>query len=442
MIVLQSIAAFMLILGPLVFIHELGHFLVAKALRIGVPIFSVGFGPRLFGFRRGGTDYRISAIPLGGYVRLAGDEADENARGLPEEFLTRPKWQRFLVFVAGATFNIILAFLTTWFLLAQYGVNEVAEPDAYPLVRIVAADSAAERAGLLRGDTLIEIAGRDLKGYETFTAAYYLEIALAPDTEKRLVVDRAGRRVELQLHVGSDPVYGHGAEPGWDLSWGGDETPIIAGVTEGDRADVAGIRVGDRVLGAGGREPITEFDLRAAIEASPERDLELDLERDGERIALTVVPKLEEGRGLIGVLLGRTSIHRELSIFQAAKRSVRENLANSVMLFHVLKRMLTREVPLRSVSGPIGIAQVARDALSRSPRQFLWLLGFFSLQLGILNLLPVPVLDGGHITILFIEGLIRRDLPDRVKERVMQVGFVFLLTFMGMVIYLDIGKLF
>ena len=442
MIVLQSIAAFLLILGPLVFVHELGHFLVAKALRIGVPIFSLGFGPRLFGFRRGGTDYRVSAIPMGGYVRLSGDEADESARGLPEEFLTRPKWQRFLVFVAGATFNMILAFLITWFLFAQYGVNEVGDPDAYPTVRIVAADSAAERAGLERGDTLLEIAGRDLRGFEIFTEAYNLEIALAPNSKKRVVVDRAGERVELELHVESDPVYGHGAAPGWDLSWGGDETPIIAGVTEGDRADVAGIRVGDRVLAVAGKEPIAEFDLRAAIEASPERDLELKLDRDGEEITLTVVPKSEDGRGLIGVLLGRASVHRELNIVEAAKQSMRENLANSLMLFHVLKRMMTREVPLRSVSGPIGIAQVARDALSRSPRQFIWLLGFFSLQLGILNLLPVPVLDGGHIMILFIEGLIRRDLPDRVKERVMQVGFVFLLTFMGMVIYLDIGKLF
>jgi regulator of sigma E protease len=441
-IVLQSIAAFLLILGPLVLVHEFGHFVVAKALRIGVPVFSLGFGPRLFGIRRGGTDYRVSAIPLGGYVRLRGDEADESARGLPEEFLTRPKWQRFLVFVAGATFNVVLAFLITWFLFAQYGINEVADPNSYPMVRMVAPNSVAERAGLERGDTLIELGERDLLGFETFTEAYNLEIALSPNRKKRVLVDRGGQRVELVLHVEPDPVYGHGAEPGWDLSWGGDETPIIAGVTEGDRADVAGIRVGDRVVAAGGHEPITEFELRAAIEASPERDLDLRLERDGEEIALTVVPKLEDGRGLIGVLLGRPSVHRELSILEAARQSGRENLANSVMLFHVLKRMLTREVPLRSVSGPIGIAQVARDALSRSPRQFLWLLGFFSLQLGILNLLPVPVLDGGHIMILFVEGLIRRDLPDRVKERVMQVGFVFLLTFMGMVIYLDIGKLF
>lgn len=440
--VLQLLAAFFLILGPLVFIHEFGHFIVAKSLRIGVPVFSIGFGPRLFGFRRGGTDYRVSAIPLGGYVRLKGDEADEQARGLPDEFLIRPKWQRFLVFVAGATFNVILAFLITWFLFAQFGINEVADKDAYPVVRFVAADSAAERAGLLPEDTILEIAGRDVKGFETFTQAYNLEIALAPNRDKRVVVEREGRRVELTLHVESDPVHGHGADPGWDLSWGGDQTPIIFSVAEGDRADLAGIRVGDRILAAAGRGPISEIDLRGAIEASPERELELRLDRDGEELTLTVLPKFEDGRGLIGVTLGRASIHRDLTLLQAARRSLRENLANSVMLFHVLKRMATQEVPLKSVSGPIGIAQVARDALSRSPQQFLWLLGFFSLQLGILNLLPIPVLDGGHIMILFVEGVIRRDLSDRVKERVMQVGFVFLLTFMGFVIYSDIGKLF
>ena len=242
MIVLQSLAAFLLILGPLVLVHELGHFLVAKGLRIGVPVFSIGFGPRLFGFRRGGTDYRVSAIPLGGYVRLTGDEADENARGLPEEFLTRPKWQRFLVFVAGAFFNVVLAFVATWFLFAMYGINEVADPAAYPSVRFVAADSPAERSGLQRGDALIEIGDKDVKGFSTFNEIYNLEIALSPNTTRSLVVRRDGELVALELQVEPDPVYGHGSEPGWDLSWGGDETPIIADVSEGDRADLAGAR--------------------------------------------------------------------------------------------------------------------------------------------------------------------------------------------------------
>jgi len=441
LIVLQYIIAFILVLGPLVFIHEFGHFIVAKMLRIGVPVFSLGFGPRVFGFRRGGTDYRVSAIPLGGYVRLAGDEADENRQGLPEEFLSRSRSQRFLVFVAGATFNVLLAFVAFWMLYAVWGKEEVPNPDAYPVVLMTAEGTPAERAGLLRGDVVIEIGGKDVKGFDVFGDVYAREIALAPETRKPLLVEREGERITLELEIESDPVYGHGARPGWNLSWGGDETPVIARVSEGGRAEAAGILEGDRVVAADGQEPIGEFDLRLLLESSPEREIQLAIEREGERIALSVVPADEEGQGRIGVFIGRSSVHRDLTLVEAARESVRVNLSNSLMLFHVLRGMVTRKVPLRTVSGPIGIAQVARDALLSSPRHFIWLLGFFSLQLGILNLLPIPVLDGGHIAILGVEGIIRRDLSDGLKERVMQVGFVFLLAFMSIVIYLDILKL-
>jgi regulator of sigma E protease len=437
-IVVQSLIAFLLVLGPLVFVHELGHFLAAKMLRIGVPVFSLGFGPRLFGFRRGGTDYRFSAIPLGGYVRLAGDEADENRRGLPEEFLSRPKWQRFVVFMAGATFNVVLALVVSWFLFSVYGVLEIVDPDNYPTVESVAPDSAAGRAGLQPGDRLLEIGGRGT-GVDEYEATFNLEIALAPHKTKSLRVERGGEQLVLEMEIEADPVAGHGTPPGWKLSWTRDKGPIITDVSEGSPAQVAGLRVGDRVLGVDEREPIDEADLRAWIAEHPERELAFKVLREGRELVVTVRPENHEGEGRIGVLLNVT--HRDLSIWEAGSHAVRQNLSNSLLLFQVLKRMLTRELPLRSVSGPIGIAQVARNVLVESPRDFIYLLGFFSLQLGILNLLPIPVLDGGHILILAIEGIIRRDLSDRLKERVMQVGFVFLLAFMSVVIYLDILKL-
>jgi len=437
----QGLVAFLLVLGPLVFVHELGHFLVAKSLRIGVPVFSLGFGPRLFGLRRGGTDYRVSAIPLGGYVRLSGDEADENRRGLPEEFLTRPKWQRFLVFVAGASFNVVLAVMASWFLFSVYGVEEVPNPEVYPSVRNVIAGTPADRAGVERGDTMIEIGGRDVRGYDTYFDAYTLEIMLAPNTTKAVVVERDGARITLSVEIEADEKHGHGTPPGWGLSWGGDETPIIAGVGAGGPADQAGLLPGDRVLGANGQRPIAEIELRTLIEASAGREMTLEIERAGGELTVGVTPQSEDGKGRLGVHLGLPSVHRDLGVIEAFQSALDENLSNSLMLFHVLKRMITREVPLRTVSGPIGIAQVAKNALSDSPRTFIWLMGFFSLQLGILNLLPIPVLDGGHIMILGIEGVIRRELPDRLKERVMQFGFVLLLAFMSVVIYLDILKL-
>jgi regulator of sigma E protease len=442
-LLLQALIAFVLMLGPLVFIHELGHFLVAKALRIGVPVFSLGFGPRIFGFRRGGTDYRLSAIPLGGYVRLAGDESDENRSGAPEEFLSRPKWQRFLVFVAGATFNVILAVCVSWGLFSVYGVEEVQNPDSYPSVRHLVPGSSAEQAGMQIGDTLIEIAGKDLQGYESYGEVYNLEIALAPKTRKAVTVERDGERLQLEVAIEPDPTYGHGADPGWGrgLSWGGDETPVITGIVEDSPAAEAGLMARDRVLGVGERRPVTDAELRSLIQASAGRELTLVIGREEQELELVVTPREIDGQGKIGVGLGIATVHRELTLAEAAGEALDENLSNSFLLFHMLKRLVTAEVPVKSVSGPIGIAQVARTALFESPRSFVWLLGFFSLQLGILNLLPIPVLDGGHILILGIEGVIRRDLSDRLKERVMQVGFVFLLFFMSMVIYLDILKL-
>jgi regulator of sigma E protease len=437
----QSILAFLIVLVPLVLIHEFGHFIVAKMLGIGVPVFSIGFGPRLFGIRRGGTDYRVSAIPLGGYVRLQGDEADEHRCGAPEEFLTRPKWQRFLVFVAGATFNVFLAVGVLWLLFGVYGKQEVQNPEAYPVLMGLAEDSAAKNAGLLRGDVILEIAGLDVKGSSVFRDVYNREIVLSPNTVKTLLVERDGRRIDVEMAVGADEKFGHGSDPGWYLSWGGDETPVILDVSPGERAEEAGLLAGDRVIGVGESSPITELALRRLLEASAEVELAVRIDRDGTEQTILLTPRLQNDKGRIGAVIGLPLVQVDLNVAQALNESLRENLANSAMLFEVLKRMVTREVPLKSVSGPIGIAQYARQALITSPKNVLWLLAFFSLQLGILNLLPIPVLDGGHILILGVEGLTRRDLSERLKERVMQLGFVFLLAFMGVVIFMDISKL-
>jgi len=440
-VVLQSIAAFVIVLGPLVLVHELGHFLVAKLLGIGVPVFSFGFGPRLVGVRRGGTDYRLSAIPLGGFVRLQGDESDESRSGAPEEFLSRPKWQRFAVFVAGATFNILLAIAALWLLFAVYGKSEVPHADPFPTVMGLTEGAAASRAGLMRGDRIVEIAGNSVEGAELFREIFNREIVLSPNTTKPLIVERDQRRLALELEVAADPKFGHGVDPGWYLSWGGDQTPVILAVQPGEPAAEAGLEPGDRVLAAGGRRPIPELELRTLLERSAGVELELQIEREGVERAIGVTPRSEQGKGRIGAVIGLPTVEVELGVLEALGESLRENLSNSLMLFEVLKRMLTREVPLRSVSGPIGIAQFARQALVTNPRTVIWLIAFFSLQLGILNLLPIPVLDGGHVLILFIEGALRRDLSDRLKERVMQLGLVFLLVFMGTVIYLDLSKL-
>jgi len=433
-----------------VFIHELGHFLAAKMLHIGVPVFSLGFGPRIFGFRRAETDYRVSLIPLGGYVRLAGDEADEERTGAPDEFLSRSKWQRFVVFVAGAVFNLILAFLATWLLFAAYGKEDISD---YPVVWDLLPDSPADVAGIKAGDKILDIGGVDLQG-AAFLDAYTMEVTLAPDVTKTLHVGRGEDVIELEMNTGVDEKYGIG-EPGWLLSLTGAESAVVQTVQAGSRADAAGLLPGDRILGAGGREPISEIDLRVLLRGAPEKEIDFKVERAGEFLDLAVIPEESDGKGLIGVTFRPADLPRiELGVGEAASEAISLNISQSKMLFVVLKGLVTRskmlfvvlkglvtrQVSLRTMSGPIGIAQVARQALELGPEWFLKLLGFFSLQLGILNLLPIPVLDGGHILILGVEGVMRRDLSERIKERVMQAGFVFLLAFMSLIIYLDVVK--
>jgi regulator of sigma E protease len=434
--VLRYIGAFVLVLAPLVFFHELGHFLVAKMFRIGVPVFSLGFGPRLFGFRRKETDYRVSLIPLGGYVRMTGDESDEHRTGAPNEFLSKPRWQRFVVFVAGAAFNIALAFLVMWFYFGYYGKVEA----PYPVVQGVVEGLEAETAGFQRGDKLIEIAGHSVEN--DFVYRYNLEIALAPNTQKTILVDRGGERLEIELNTGSDPKLGMG-DPGWSLGRGGGGNPVIERVLPGGAAEEAGLMAGDRIIGGGKHPSITGLEFQLLLEASVGKEVTLQVEREGGIIPIVVHPRASEEGRTIGIdFVSEPIPPTKLSLGQAAVESFHWNVKLSKTLFVVIKRLVTTEVSLKTMSGPVGIAQVAHQALTSGVDTFVFLLGFFSLQLGILNLLPIPILDGGHILILIVEGAMRRNLSDTVKERVMQAGLVFLLAFMSVIIVLDVVKFF
>jgi regulator of sigma E protease len=432
---LEYVFAFILVLAPLVFIHELGHFLAAKAFRVGVSVFSLGFGPRLAGFRRRETDYRVSLIPLGGYVRMIGDEADEHRTGASNEFLSKPRWQRFIIYVAGAAFNIALAFLAMWFYFVTFGKIEAPNPMVYAVTE----GSNAEAAGVQRGDQLIEIAGHNVQSTRDYLNHYNVEIVLAPETEKKIVVERNGRRIPLVLNTGIDEKLGIG-DPGWGVGRGG--SPVIGEVFPDTPAEEAGLRAGDRIVAAGGKQPISGLELQVLIEANIDKPVELLIERDGRTMPVTVRPRATEDGGKIGIsFVNEPLAPVPLGIGAAAVESFRWNLDLSRTLFVVIKRLVTTELSVKTMSGPVGIAQVARQAMLTSVDTVIYLIAFFSLQLGILNLMPIPILDGGHILILTIEGVMRRNLSETVKERVMQAGLVFLIAFMGVVIFLDVVKI-
>jgi len=431
----QTFLSFILVLGILVFVHEFGHFIVAKAFKIGVPVFSLGFGPKIWGFRRRETEYKISAIPLGGYVRLAGDEADENRTGAPEEFGSRPRWQRFLVFVAGATFNIVLAVLAMTLTYTIWGREEVVRLEAFPIVADVDPELGAAKAGLRAGDKIVAIGGKDARDPQTQEE----EILFAPDQTKMVTIERDGVRQTLGMATGHDAMY-HLGWPGWRVVQEGNGPPRVEMVIGNTPASRAGLTRGDRIVDIEGRAPQGELEIRAILERSAGKPVQMTIERPGGRQAITVTPADEDGKGKIGVVFADGNrVHRDLSVGGAFVASLGWTVDTTRTVFETLGKLVTRQISMRALSGPIEIARVSREAV-RGLEPFFMLLALISLQLGILNLMPIPVLDGGHILILALEGLMRRDFSDRVKERVMTVGFVFLLAFFGVVIFFDILK--
>lgn len=439
---LTATAAFIVVLAPLVTIHEFGHFLVAKIFRIGVPVFSVGFGPRLFGTRRGGTDYRVSAIPLGGYVRLAGDEADEARTGAPEEFLSKPRWQRFFVFVAGASFNLALAVVAAAIMFKIYGKPELAVPDQYPVVADVRQGSTAEASGLRVGDKVVSVGGADARVLGTIS-----EQLMNPDVVKDVVVDREGERLTLRYDTGRDPKYQTGDFNAFAVILASPGPPELKLVLPGGAAAHAGMEAGDEIVEIEGKRGLDDVWLRKIIEKSAGKELRVVVERDGEEIPLAVTPRLQGEVGKIGVEFKNNAIvRRPLGWTGSIAEAVRYNTEMTKRLFLALgsvgSRVASGDVKAVSAfSGPLEIAKFSSAALT-DLETFLGFMAMLSLNLGIINLMPIPVLDGGHILILTVEGVIRRDLSEKMKERVMQAGFVFLLAFFALVVFFDIKKTF
>jgi len=430
---LQTAGSFILVLGILVFIHEFGHFIVAKYLKIGVRVFSIGFGPRLAGFRRGGTDYRLAAIPLGGYVRLAGDEADEQRTGAPEEFLSRSRWQRFLVFSAGAVFNIILALFLSWVVLWMYGQPA---PGVQPVVLGVHPGFGAAEAGILAGDTILTIEGRDAIDPQV----EFEEILMSPNSIRTIGLLRGDRELTVELSTGADERF-HMGIPGWELLTSASGEPTVIGsVLEDSPASKAGLQPGDRIIGVEDQQEIGEVELRALLALSAGSALTLHVERDGQMRAILVTPADEDGKGKVGVTLYTVLKKQPLGAWAAAAEAWNVNVQRSSTLFFVLKKLVGGQLSMRTFSGPLEIAQFSRFAVRSGLETFLTFLAFISLQLGILNLLPIPILDGGHITILAVESAMGRDLSDKVKERAMQAGMLLLLTFFGVVMTYDVIK--
>lgn len=405
---------------------------MARRIGIRVLTFSLGFGPKLLTVRRGDTDYCISAIPLGGYVKMAGENPDDVRSGADDEFLSKTKWERFQVLIMGPTMNIILAFVVMAVVLYQ-GAAVPAYEEQPPIVGYVMEASPAEQSGIRVGDLILRIGGRPVQTWEE------LFVTVMPRAERELevVLRRGLQEVTIQVTPEAQTQFQVG-----DLGVVPIMQPQILNVLTGDPADLAGIRPRDVITAVNG-EPITRDNpFVETINANADVALMLTVVRGGQTLKIEVTPALRGNVGLIGVELSPFEVRTvEPGPLQAIQMSFEKNYAWSGLIFQTLGGLLTSETSPKQLVGPLGIAQLSGGAAQIGMVALFTLMAMISLNLGILNLLPIPVLDGGHIFIMALEGLSRRDFSVRIKEKIQLAGFVVLLMLMVTVIYNDLTRI-
>ncbi len=427
-----------LVLGLMVLLHEYGHFVAAKLCGVRVDVFSIGFGPRMWGVKRGDTDYRIAPFLFGGYVKMAGDNPAEERTGEPYEFLSRPRWQRFIVAVAGPIANLILCFLLLFGALFFIGMP-YPEYTRQPAV-VAGVGTHASSSGLKRGDRIIAVDGHSTA---TWDAVYSQVSQVKPNSTLSLTVMRDGKKVDVSVPVGQAPVDADslvGYPP---------QTPTLGPVAAGQPAAKAGLKTGDLVVSLNGRPIYTFFELPDLINASDGQPIHFVIQRHGKDIPITVTaryvlnPQTDQMTWMIGIQQPKMKEGIEHESFGAAVRDGYEaTVGFAVTMGEVVSGLIRGELSYRDLLGPVGIVQFTGRYAKGGPLMLLQWMAYISLDLGLVNLLPIPILDGGHVLMLAIEGTLRRDLSLATKERFVQVGLVFILGIFAFVMYSDILRLF
>ena len=425
-----TILAFAFVIGVLVFVHELGHYLAARRVGIRVLTFSVGFGPKVVGFSHGGTDYAISAIPLGGYVKMAGETVEDQRTGAPDEFLSKSKWQRFQVLIAGPAMNIGLAIVLLWVVLVQ-GADIPAYRDMAPVVGAVETPSPAAAAGLQVGDRILRVDDRDVATWEDFLMA----VGGKAHREVTLLVEHNGDRRAVALVPKAKGKYEVG-----DVGVFPKTHPHVRSVNVGDPAEKAGFKSNDVVLAVEGQTISFAQQLSEQINKHTGQPITVRVARAGQPLDLHVTPVKRGTVGMIGISISDEVTRIEPGVLEALQMSVTQNWDATKLIFRTLGGLFTGETSPKQLMGPVGIAQLSGESAKIGLFSLLALMASISLNLGLLNLMPIPVLDGGHITIMALEGLARRDFSVRVKERMLLAGFVLLMLLMVTVIYNDLAR--
>jgi regulator of sigma E protease len=432
-----SLFYFVIVIGFMVLIHEFGHYAVAKLLGVRVEQFAIGFGKRLFGFRRGETDYRINALPFGGYVKMSGENPMDERTGDPSEFLSHPRWHRFLIAIAGPVMNILLAIvLLTGVYMVHY--EHPAYLDQAAVVGWVEHGSPAEKQGIKPGDRIVQIDGVQNPTWEQVEVTQLL----SANQPLGFTVERDNQDIKGSVVPVSVSNSGAGA-----AGWTPYEQVVIGDLEPGMPAAKAGLKPGDKVISMDGKPVPSIQAMIDSLQQSKNKPLQLSVQRDGKTLTFNVTPVLADTPGAteqhyrLGFKNSYETKVTKLPLPEAFSHSLADNKRYSVILLQLVGKLVQHKASPKMFSGPIGIAQQTGEAAREQGwTPLLGLCAAISLNLGIFNLLPIPIMDGGVILLLFIESLMRRDISLQIKERIYQAAFVFLILFAAMVIYNDIAK--
>jgi regulator of sigma E protease len=435
--VVEYILWLLVLIGVMIMIHELGHFWAARFFDVRVEAFSFGFGPSLFKFRRGETEYRFSIILFGGYVKMAGEQASDENINDPRAFLSKPRWQRLIIAFAGPFMNLVLAVaLVTGLYMVQF--QKVADSDMQAVIGHVMPDSPAAKAGIQDNDRIVKLEGKNNPTWDDVNLAEVTG-AYRPMS---LTIERAGKRFNTVVTPTMGERSGLGLA-GWD-----ERGEIQLGSVEPNMpAYKAGLRKGDLLIAVNGLPIHSQIKFQELTKNSGGKPLDIEYQRAGQSYHVTVTPEFSKMDGPARWMIGvgpQQKLHiitTKLSFPQALNESVRHNAKGAMLMVQFLKGMAERRISSKNLSGPIGIAVMAGTAAHEGVSSFLSLMSMVSLQLAVFNLLPIPILDGGVILMLLVEMMMQRDLSLRVKEKVFQVGFVCIMVIVAFVIYNDISKI-
>ncbi len=424
----MTLIYFLIVIGILVFVHEFGHFIMAKRAGVRVEKFSLGMGPKLVGFKKGDTEYVISWLPLGGYVKMAGENPDEEPTGAADEFQSKTVWQRAKIAATGPLTNILLAFLIMpfVFMVGTYTLGAA-------MVGFVEKGSPADLAGFRVGDMIEKVNGRTVVDWEKAE----MLIAVNPDTDIKVVIDRNGEKKTLTLRPKLDVEHNIGTSGLYP------DIPVEVGkLKPGFPAEKAGVKINDKVIAVDGKTVYYWNQFSSMIKDSQGKKLELMVEREGKRVPLTVTPIEDNGRYVIGVEPLVRMIFKKYGFFESLGLGVDKTIEFIDVTFITLKKLLTFGLSIKTLGGPVMIAQMSGRAAAAGLSAFLSLLAMISISLGILNLLPIPVLDGGLILFLIIEAIRKKPLSRKVMEVSQSIGAAVLITLIAIVSYNDIIRMF